>query len=439
MRLPIVLLVGVLSACYDDGQCNPSVALKTSFARSPSYNEAEWVYDYRVPGYGVLTAENNTLMIEGKPARRDLLLVDTASCSEGALRVRGPAGASVQRLPSVLPPGVAGEGPVEIVDVRVDWVPSQAGKVPLSVGRVVNLELEVARDLTSLEPAAVLPRQCEFVGRLGRSLVCDSWIYDEDGGGKLLGDYRVYDVQGLTMLALAGDGGANAYLHWSDDRRSFDVGYLDAGAVKGAVKPVLVGNVAYYEARQKLNAVDTLTGAQFSVPEAQSPRALSRVGSTLVWLDGPASGAGNRLCRLGPNKTVECIVLEGIVAPVGTDQAIWLQVDLDGTRKLVAWYLDGNDWKEANGPHLASRGPGGGPLGLGPPFFQASRPGLYASRSICAFRMVKDGHIGVAVLPEGDVYSHRMYPLFARGDGRDGLLWCSDLLLTKTFVYQPGI
>jgi hypothetical protein len=432
----ILLATGVLlvtCACLDDSRCRPEISYLSSDGYSPAFNEAEWVFDYNVEGYGPFHGENNTLLTEGQPATREFILLDTAACSERGLRVEGPQGAVVKRVPRI----ARGEGAIpsiEIVNVRVDWIPARPGKVPLSIGQIANFEFEVARDLTGLNPLAVLPRSCDFVGRFGDGFVCDSWVYWADGGSTSLGDRLVFDVQGNTMLASGLDGGAAAYLTWNEAGAAFDGGLLQEPAL--AQRPVLVGSTIYYVTGATLRAVDVPSGLTTEIPAAKMPRALSRFGSELMWLEGSSSGIGNRVCRLGADAGASCELLNGQVKPVGTDRGIWVETEVEQNRTLVLWDLGPNGFGRATGPLVRSRGVSNAPLGLMPPFRQAFRPGVLSTRSICAFREVSNGHIGVAVYPEGDVHSHRRHPSFARGGGREGLRWCTDLILTKTFVYE---
>jgi hypothetical protein len=434
MRTLTSFFVLLICGCIDDSRCNPLLAFRSSAAHDPARNEAEWVFDYSV-GEGPSIGMNNSLMTEGLPAMREFTFVDTAQCSERALRVEGPAGASVSRIPKLVRADEAGP-PLEVVDVRMDWIPSEAGKVAVTLGKVGTLELEVARDFTSLKPTVVLPKTCTFVARFGEGFVCDSWVYESDGGSTSMGDFRVFDVQGSAMLATSGDAGAWAYLRRNEQSGAFDVEILDSTLSTESIRPVLFEQTIYFAMDGGLAAFQTATRITTQMPGVSRLRTLTRGALGLIWLEGEPNGTGSQICTHKAGSGSFCEALEGRVLPVGTDRGIWAETEINRERKLALWDFDGEMFRQSTGPLVRSRGYGNAPLGLAPPFWQAYRPGVLSTRSICAFRETDKTHIGVAVLPEGDIHSHKTISLHALGGGREGLRWCSDLILTKTFVYD---
>lgn len=434
---PAVISALGLAGCYDDSRCHPGIATRDSLAAESSVlNEAEWV-DRRRETHGSSSSEN-TVLTDGLVARRQYILVDTARCSDKALRVVGPPGATIRqaRRAAVAPQIIRCEPPycdyseIQVVDVSVDWTAKQGASSIEMLG--ARLPLHVAANGTGRASVAVIPTYCAFVARLGPGVfLCDTVVFDSTGSELARVDgHTTIDAMGATWVTASGDAGVLTVYRW--DGKAVPVGQYAVGQT--SPRPVLLQFGLLFPVDGGLSLLDFSDAGVSVVHDGGTPLAIARSTAGPVWLDG----TGTQACSLR-SEGVACIAVDG--APTGTDRGLWLESSSKETLSFVTVGVDGRPELSAVGPRIKHTA--FAPLGYFKPYRVPLRPGFLATRAMCAFREIQAGSIGLTVLPEGSLgpeqTSHGLdiWALKgAAGDGYEGLRWCTDDRMSKTYVYD---
>lgn len=430
-----VIAAAIAAGCYDDARCHPRIETRDSLAAESSVvNEAEWV-DRRRETFGSSSFEN-TVLTDGLLARRLFVLIDTAHCSDRALRVVGPSGSTVKQTrraavgPAVSrcePPG-CDYSEIQVVDVSVDWTATK-GTSSIEILNT-SVPLHVASNGTDRVALAIVPRYCAFVARLGpQTFVCDGAIFDSTGTELSKVDHPAIDALGSTWIG-ANDAGVIGAYRW--DGRVVALG--EYSIRQTGPRPVLTESGVLVPTDGGLSFIDFADGGVSQVLNGGTPLAVARSPNGPVWLD--ATGA--QACSLGRDG-VGCLDIEG--KPVGTDRGLWLDSESKASLTLVTKSIDGLPELRATGPRISH--PRFAPLGYFKPYRVPLHPGFLATRAMCAFREVQLGAIGLTVLPEGslgpeqtpqglDIWAFKG----AAGDGYEGIRWCTDDRMSRTYVYD---
>lgn len=435
--LASVTAVLVVAGCYDDSQCRPVLVTRDSLAAESSVlNEAEWV-ERRRDTHGASSFEN-TVLTDGLPARRLYTLLDTAQCSDKALRVIGPPGSTVKqtRRAAFAPQFIRCEPPycdyseIQVVDVSVDWTAKQG---PSSIEMLwARLPLHVAANATARAPLAVIPTYCAFVARLGPEVfLCDTVVFDSTGSELARVDgLTTIDAMGATWVTASGDAGVLTAYRWNGG--VVPLGQYAPGQT--SPRPVLLQSGLLFPIDGGLSLLDLSDGGISVIHDGGTPLALARSSSGPIWLDG----TGTQACSLR-GEGVSCIAVDG--TPTGTDRGLWLESYSKDTLSVVAVGADGRPELSAVGPRI--RHSRFAPLGYFKPYRVPLHPGFLATRAMCAFREIQSDSIDLTVLPEGtlgpeqtphglDIWALKG----AAGDGYEGLRWCTDDRMSKTYVYD---
>lgn len=436
-RFLSVIAAAFAVGCYDDTRCHPTIETRDSLAGESSVvNEAEWV-ERRRETYGASSFEN-TVLTDGLLARRLFVFLDTARCSDSALRVVGPPGSTVKRArrTAVAPQIVRCEPPgcdyseIQVVDVSVEWTARQGTSSIDMLG--VSVPIHVAENGTKRVPLAVIPKYCAFVARLGaEAFLCDTMVFDSTGAevSSVVG-FSAIDALGTTWIAASEDAGVLSAYRW--DRGVVALGQYSLGQM--GPRPVLTESGILFPTDAGLNLLNFTDAGVSLIQNGGTPLAVARSSNGPIWVDA----TGLRACSL-KGEDVACLAIEG--TPVGTDRGVWLESHSAGSLSLLTAGDDGRPTTAATGPRISHTR--FAPLGYFKPYRRPLHPGFLATRAMCTFREVQSGSIGLTTFPEGDLGPEQTPQGIdvgalkgAAGDGYEGLRWCTDDRMSKTYVYD---
>lgn len=432
-----VTAVLLAAGCYDDSHCRPALVTRDSLAAESSVlNEAEWI-EGRRDTHGASSFEN-TVLTDGLLARRQYILLDTAQCSDKALRVIGPPGSTVKqtRRAAFAPQFIRCEPPycdyseIQIVDVSIDWTAKQGTSSIEMLG--AQLPLHVAANATTRAALAVIPTYCAFVARLAPgAFLCDTVVFDSTGRELARVDGQTtIDALGATWVTANEDAGLVTVYRW--DGRVVPLGQY--AVRQTSPRAVLSQSGLLSPVDGGLSLLDFSDAGVLVIDDGGTPLAIARSSTGPVWLDS----TGTQACSLR-DKGVACILIDG--TPTGTDRGLWLESYSKATLSVVTVGVDGRPEVSAVGPRI--RHSPFAPLGYFKPYRVPLHPGFLATRAMCTFREIQSGSIGLTVLPEGSLGPEQtphgldIWALKgAAGDGYEGLRWCTDDRMSKTYVYE---